>query len=124
MKRIAVVVGILLLTFGAAAKAEDKCDTIGDYPEAGLCKAYCSAMKCDSLTDAKATEAACRNVATTFVSFRLIKPRRDVTSGETADAIVELNTNLCCVTDCPCDPDTNPNTVPLLIRLARRNLDL
>ena len=88
------VVIAALMALSGAAQAVDLCDTLGDYPETGLCQAYCSGMNCGS-PDARATEAACRNVATTFASFSLGISRRDVTSGETDDAINLLDNNLC-----------------------------
>ena len=95
-----------LMLLGGAVQAQDRCDTLGDFPEAGLCNAYCTAMGCnlindgDPLSSPQASEAACRNVAATFLSFRDGVPRRDV------DPVVAMNT-----LDngfCKCPPDTVP----------------
>ncbi len=45
-----------LMLFGGAAQAQDICDTLGDYPEAGFCDAYCVAMDCDLIGDADPIE--------------------------------------------------------------------
>ena len=83
-----------------AATAEDQCDTLGNSPEAGLCQAYCSGMNCDSPAESKATESACRDVATNFSALILSKRRNDVTVGEIDFATDQLHTELCV----PCIP--------------------
>ena len=83
----------VLMVFGGVAQAQDSlCDNLGDYPEAGLCDAYCVAMDCDLIGDGdplsspQASEAACRNVAATFLSFLDGVPRREV------DPVVAMDT--------------------------------
>ena len=82
-----------LMVLGGAAQAQDfRCDNLGDFPEAGLCDAYCVAMDCDLINDwdplssPQASEAACRNVAATFLSFLTGVPRREV------DPVVAMDT--------------------------------
>ena len=82
-----------LMVLGGAAQAQDRCDILGDYTEAGLCSAYCAAMDCDLIGDGdpisspQASEAACRNVAVSFFSFLTGVPQRDVNPVEAMDML-------------------------------------
>ena len=92
-----------LMVLGGAAQAQDACSQLGDFPEAGLCNAYCVAMDCDLINDAdplsspQASEAACKNVAVSFLSLHDGIPRRDV------DPVAAMNTldDEHCTGQCP-----------------------
>ncbi len=64
-----------LMVLGGAVQAQSLCETLGDSPAVGLCNAYCVHMDCDLINDGdpfsspQASEAACRNVAASFLSL-------------------------------------------------------
>ncbi len=101
-----------LMVLGGAAQAQDRCDILGDYTEAGLCSAYCAAMDCDLIGDGdpfsspQASEAACRNVAASFLSLLTGVSRKLVD----IVAAIEILDNLCTgVETCP-DGEVPPCT--------------
>ena len=87
-----------LMMLGGAAQADDICSGLGDFPESGLCDAYCVAMDCDLLDDdnestsPQASEAACEQVAISFYSFLEGIPRSQVVPEH---AICILDNNFC-----------------------------
>ena len=106
-KYILSVIFASLLMLGGAAQAANICDTLGDYPEAAFCEAYCVAMNCD-LTDengetssSQASAAACSKVATNFISFLDLIPRSEV---DPVAAMDTLDNDYCTCTGGGCPP--------------------